>query len=131
MPSSPPADAPPAPSLASEPAAPPRPAPAEEPTAPGIKPASLTAVPDVPLSASDVAAAYDQLSLDAEPAGADELAAAPPTQSRAAVAPRSWLDLADPGLASLAPPPSPGAAALEALLNESELLALPPPPSSS
>ena len=77
-------------------------------------------------SDSDVAAAYDQLSLDAEPAGQDELAAPVPTQPRARPAPpRDWLDLADPGLASLQAPPSAGAAALEALLNESERIALP------
>ena len=73
-----------------------------------------------------------QFSLEAEPATADEeLAAVVPTRSRAPVAPRSWLELADPGLASLQPPPSHGAAALEALLNEADTIALPPPSASS
>ncbi len=78
-----------------------------------------------PPTDNDVAAAYDQLSLEPEPAAAAELAPAVPTQPRARAVPRSWLELADPGLAALEPPPSPGAAALEALLNESERIALP------
>ena len=85
----------------------------------------------VPPEAADVEAAYDQLSLDAEPAGEEEFAVAVPTQSRAPAAARSWLELADPGLVSLQSPPSTGAAALEALLNESETIALPPPPAAS
>jgi hypothetical protein len=43
------------------------------------------------------------------------------------VAPRSWLELADPGLASLQSPPSPGANALEQLLDEASA----PSPSAS
>jgi len=54
-----------------------------------------------------------------------------PTLSRIAAAPRSWLEQSDPGLAALQSPPSPGATALEALLNESETIALPPPPAAS
>jgi hypothetical protein len=75
----------------------------------------------------------EQLSLEAEPASADEeLAAVVPTRSRVPVCPpRSWLELADPGLTSLQPPPSRGAAALEALFNEAETIALPPPSAAS
>jgi len=54
-----------------------------------------------------------------------------PTRSRVAAAPKSWLDLADPGLAALQSPPSAGAAALEALLHESDTIALPSPPAAS
>jgi hypothetical protein len=115
----------------------------EEPTNPGITPASVatsegaTAAPTeplAPLTADATAAAAppdDQFSLDAEPASDDEFAAAVPTLSRGPVAPRSWLDQSDPGLAALQSPPSAGAAALEALLNESETIALPPPPAAS
>lgn len=107
-----------------------RPPPVEEPPPPAIEepppPASVAAPADVAPSDSDIADAYDQLSLEAAPAAEEELAAAVPTQSRAKTAPpRDWLDLADPGLASLQAPPSAGAAALEALLNESERIALP------
>jgi len=119
-------------------AEPPPAKPAEEPTTnPGVTPQSLkqaepTPTPTTPTAdaASDVAAAYDQLALEAEPAGEDEFAAAVPTLSRI-TAPKSWLELADPGLASLQSPPSAGAAALEALLHESETIALPPPPAAS
>ncbi|HWE27159.1 MAG TPA: hypothetical protein VHB97_04110 [Polyangia bacterium] len=125
----------PPPSSATPPAAAattaPAPPVARSPVAPS--PASPSPVAPTPVApspvAADVDAAYDQLSLEAEPA--EELARAVPTRSRALAAPRSWLDLADPGLAALQPPPSAGAAALEALLNESETIALPPPPAAS
>jgi len=63
-------------------------------------------------------------------------AEAPPTspavaaEPRAPEAPRSWLDLADPGLAALQSPPAPGAAILETLLSDADA-ALPPPPTAS
>lgn len=99
----------------------------EPPPAAAAAPAAVAApaAADPAPSDSDVAAAYDQLSLEAEPAGEDEFAAAVPTQSSARAAPRGWLELADPGLTALESPPSPGAAALEAVLNESERIALP------
>ena len=84
-----------------------------------------------PSLGAEVAAGLDQLSLDAEPAGEEEFAAAVPTLSRAAAAPRSWLELSDPGLAALQSPPAAGAAALESLLHEGESIALPPPPTAS
>ncbi|HEX9103299.1 MAG TPA: hypothetical protein VF997_13900, partial [Polyangia bacterium] len=174
------APAAPAPSDAPEALLPARPPLVEEPTRPGVLHASLlgseaapavaappaaappvaappVAAPSEAVRASQVAVAA-QLSLEAEPAGEDELAAAAPTQSHAPTAPtqshapapptqslapapppqslapappRSWLELADPGLASLQPPPSPGAAALEALLDESSTIALPSPPAAS
>jgi hypothetical protein len=114
-------------------AEPPPAKPAEEPTTnPGVTPQSLKqeTPATVPDASADVDAAYDQLALEAEPAGEDEFAAAVPTLSRI-TAPKSWLDVADPGLASLQSPPSAGAAALEALLHESETIALPPPPAAS
>ena len=121
--------------LGSEASPPPaaKPASVEEPTNPGVLPRSLAAPPSAPsddappptLLPADDAAPAAELSLDAEPAGDDEFAAAVPTLSRAPAAPRSWLDLADPGLASLESPPSPGAAALSALLDEPDV-ALPP-----
>ncbi|HEY2749662.1 MAG TPA: hypothetical protein VGL86_33810 [Polyangia bacterium] len=112
-----------------------KPANVEEPTNPGVVHASVaaatagTVAPAAPASsaADDVA----QLSLDAEPASDEEFAAAIPTLSRAPAAPRSWLELSDPGLAALQSPPSAGAAALEALLNDGESIALPPPPTAS
>jgi hypothetical protein len=127
--------------LGLEPSAPTKPASVEEPTNPGIKPASVSAPSsatttpdllaiDVPL-ADDAAAPADQFSLDAEPASEEEFAAAVPTLSRLPAVPRSWLDQSDPGLAALLSPPSSGASALEALLNESETIALPPPPAAS
>jgi hypothetical protein len=110
----------------------------EEPTNPGVSPQSLEPSTEPAAVLSDatptleLTAPLDQLlSLDAEPAGEEEFAAAVPTLSRAPAAPRSWLELADPGLASLQSPPSAGAAALEALLHESETIALPPPPAAS
>jgi hypothetical protein len=117
-----------------------KPANVEEPTNPGVVHASVAAAAAAsadsvalasaaPLS-SDVSAALDQLSLDAEPAGEEEFPAVP-TLSRAPAAPRSWLEVSDPGLAALLSPPSAGAAALEALLNEGESIALPPPPTAS
>jgi len=81
--------------------------------------------------AGEPRAAADQLSLDAEPAGDEEFTAAVPTLSRISAAPKSWLEVADPGLAALQSPPSPGAVALESLLNEGESIALPPPPTAS
>ena len=135
-------------SLGLDPAGPPKPATVEEPTNPGIVPASVvaanaaaTAAPEAPSlepssievtgGAPSLAEPSDQFSLDAEPAGEEEFAAAIPTLSRANAAPRSWLELSDPGLASLESPPSAGARALEALLHESETIALPPPPTAS
>jgi hypothetical protein len=121
--------------------APPKPAAVEEPTNPGVVPASIAAASaaapatDPELQALRLDAAEtpvpDQFSLDAEPASEEEFAAAVPTLSRIAAAPRSWLEQSDPGLAALQSPPSPGATALEALLNESETIALPPPPAAS
>ena len=116
-----------------------RPAPVEESTRPGIIHAAVVessgalaaAAAIAPPSGDAAVAALDQLSLDAEPAGEEEFAAAVPTLSRANAAPRSWLELSDPGLAALLSPPSAGAAALEALLNEGESIALPPPPTAS
>jgi hypothetical protein len=133
-----------------------KPATVEEPTNPGVRHASVTgaaaesstsaASPDStsPASASAASATLapssalapesradaDQLSLDAEPAGDEEFPPVP-TLSRATAAPRSWLELADPGLAALQSPPSTGAVALESLLNEGESIALPPPPTAS
>jgi hypothetical protein len=95
---------------------------AESPSAPAAPPAP---------TADEPRAAADPLSLDAEPAGDEEFAAAVPTLSRIAAAPKSWLEVADPGLAALQTPPSPGALALESLLNEGESIALPPPPAAS
>jgi hypothetical protein len=113
----------------------------EEPTNPGLKPASLSAPTDpaltIPPAAaamptlSEIAAAVDALSLDAEPAGEEEFTTTVPTLSRVAAAPKSWLDVADPGLAGLQSPPSAGAAALESLLHESDTIALPSPPAAS
>ena len=126
--------------LGLEASTPPKPASVEEPTNPGIIPASVSApssattTPDLvaidPPRADDTAPA-DLFSLDAEPASEDEFAAAVPTLSRVPAVPRSWLDQSDPGLAALVSPPSSGATALEALLNESETIALPPPPAAS
>lgn len=92
---------------------------------------TATTAPAVAVAADEPRAAADQLSLDAEPAGDEEFATAVPTLSRLAAAPKSWLEVADPGLAALQSPPSPGAAALESLLNEGESIALPPPPTAS
>jgi hypothetical protein len=121
--------------------APPKPAAVEEPTNPGVVHASIAAAtdaapatdPELQALRSDAAEAPvpDQFSLDAEPASEEEFAAAVPTLSRIAAPPRSWLEQSDPALAALQSPPSPGAAALEALLNESETIALPPPPAAS
>ena len=119
-----------------------RPLTVEEPTAPGVVHASVAAAASAAIAAiaaapiesslgAEVAAGLDQLSLDAEPAGEEEFAAAVPTLSRVAAAPRSWLELSDPGLAALQSPPAAGAAALEALLHEGESIALPPPPTAS
>ncbi len=114
---------------------------AEEPTNPGVVHASVAAAAAANAAAAAAAASPappatdsaepDQLSLDAEPASEEEFAAAIPTLSRAPAAPRSWLEVSDPGLAALQSPPSAGAAALEALLNEGESIALPPPPTAS
>jgi hypothetical protein len=131
-----------------------RPASLEPPTQPGIRPASLapptepavTVPPEAlapvvsppaasppaasqpPATASPPAAAPSPtaLSLEAEPADEAEIATVVPPRS-----PKSWLELADPGLASLQSPPSAGAAALEALLHESDTIALPSPPAAS
>jgi hypothetical protein len=124
---------------ASPPAKPPA---VEEPTNPGVTPASIlaassaTTTPDliaIPATgASEVATPPpDSFLLDAEPASDEEFATQVPTLSRVPAVPRSWLEQSDPGLAALQSPPSPGAAALEALLNESETIALPPPPAAS
>lgn len=125
-----------------------KPAAVEEPTNPGVRHASVSAPasdtnPSLPavdeaavaesyaaIAAPTEPAAEQSLSLEAEPATEEEFAAAVPTLSRM-TAPRSWLDLADPGLAALQSPPSPGAAALEALLNDPETISLPPPPTAS
>ena len=134
-------------SLSLDPASPPKPAAVEEPTDPGILPAGVLAAKaaaaalseapslkpssiEVTGEAPSLAEPADQFSLDAEPAGEEEFAAAVPTLSRANAAPRSWLELSDPGLASLESPASAGARALEALLHESETIALPPPPTA-
>jgi hypothetical protein len=130
-------------------------------TNPGVKPASLGAAtdpalpipaatdPDIPMvvvaapativpaaavpavTVAPPAAATPALSLDAEPASEEEFAAPVPTRSRAPAPPKSWLELADPGLAALQSPPAAGAAALEALLHESDTIALPSPPAAS
>jgi hypothetical protein len=129
---------------ASPPAKPPA---VEEPTNPGITPASVLAVtapassatttPDliaIPAARAPEATTPtppDPFLLDAEPAGDEEFATQVPTLSRVPTVPRSWLEQSDPGLAALQSPPSPGAAALEALFNESETIALPPPPAAS
>ncbi len=119
---------------------PPKPAAVEEPTNPGILPTTVAAASTEPTLSEPAStetpraeepAALDQFSLEAEPASEDEFAAAVPTLSRGQTVPRSWLDQADPGLVALQSPPSPGATALEALLNESETIALPPPPAAS
>jgi hypothetical protein len=117
----------------------------EDPTKPGVIHASFlaaaaaAATADAPSpaaspaaqSATELPAIPQQLSLDAEPAGEEEFAAAVPTLSRPPVAPRSWLELADPGLVALQSPTSPSADALESLLNDGESIALPPPPTAS
>jgi hypothetical protein len=113
--------------LAAKAAAPSEPSPAPEPSAPS-PPSAIEPTSEVAGLAAELA---DQFSLDAEPAGEEEFAAAVPTLSRVPVAPRSWLDLSDPGLASLESPHSAGARALEALFHESETIALPPPPTAS
>ncbi|MGZ3407646.1 MAG: hypothetical protein ACXVAN_14450 [Polyangia bacterium] len=128
---------------ASPPAKPPA---VEEPTNPGITPAVLAAkapassaatTPDliaIPAArAPEVTTPTppDQFPLDAAPVGDEEFATQVPTLSRVPTVPRSWLEQSDPGLAALQSPPSPGAAALEALFNESETIALPPPPAAS